>query len=134
MEKQKAPEFDPGLLASIPPEKREEFKASVRKKRYLNSGLFFFIWHFNLLGLSLPMIGFLHWIWPRYDRFSQHLFGLMGYVIESFFVMVVLGFLTRELRYNLNQRGISAIHILFVVIPLCYLYFFWWRLSPERGY
>ncbi len=134
MKKPHRPEFDPQLLASIDPERREEFKIAVRKNRYLGSGLFFFIWHANIFYLSLPVVWFIHQLIPPYHRLMIHLFSYYSFVLEGFFLMVVVGLLARRLKENLNQKGIHASHVLFVSLPLLYLLILWVELSPERGY
>lgn len=134
MKKQKPPEFDSDLLASIPSDEREEFKTTLRKNRYLASGHFFFMWHFCLLGLSFPLIFAFHELIPQFDSFMRKLLGGLGLFIESFFVMIILGFLTKELRTRLNQKGIHAVHIIFILIPLLVALIYYFKGIPNRGY
>lgn len=134
MQKPKPPEFDPELLASIPPEKREEFKNVARRKRYLGSGLFFFMWHFSLWGLMIPIAGLLHLLLPSYGHFMEENFSQWGFLMEAFFLMVSVGFLTRPIRYKLNQNGIYATHFFFILLPLVYVILYYIEKTPSRGY
>jgi hypothetical protein len=134
MKKSQQREFDPQLLSSIDPEKREEFKTVVRKRRYIASGIFFFIWHANLYYLSLPLVWFIHFLMPPYARLMNHLFSDLSYLLESFFLMIILGIITRPLRNSLNQRGLHASHLFFVVFPILMALYYWIQWWPERGH
>lgn len=134
MEKPKGPEFDPDLLASIPAEKREDFKKMARKNRYLGSGLFFFMWHFCLWGLMIPIAALIHILVPPYGRLSEHLFGQWGFLMEAFFLMILMGLVTKPIRYKLNQNGIHAIHFFFIMLPLVYAILYFIDKTPTRGY
>ena len=134
MKNNKTPEFPPDLLASIAPEKREEFKKIARKKRYLSSGLFLFFWHLNLWGLSFPIV----WVGLRFfselNNEVNRLFSNYGAIIISFFVAIILSYLTKSIRTSLNQIGINVTHGLTISFVLLYG-IWWWSLSiPARGY
>jgi hypothetical protein len=134
MEKQKPPEFDPDLLASIPPEKREEFKTIARKKRYLGSGQFFFMWHFCLWGLMIPISALIHILVPAYGLFMENQFAQWSFLIEAFFFMILLGLATKSIRHRLNQNGIHAIHFFFISFPIIYVTLYYLNKLPGRSY
>ena len=138
MKKKKTPEFDPDLLASVAPEKREEFKKVVRKKRYLSSMLFLFIWNATLWAYSFPLTVITFKLFgihgdEFFSFYSRSIFAL-GPLITSFFIAVALGFMTTSMRKRLNQTGIHVAHVLFASLPV--VYGVWWVIenNPARDY
>lgn len=81
-------EFQPGLIESIPVEKREEFKKIIRHKRYLASGLFFFLWNTTLFYLGFAVTIFLWWLLSPLKELWNSLFEgpILGLSFLIFFL------------------------------------------------
>lgn len=134
MDKKKTPEFDPELLATIAPEKREEFKRIARKKRYLASGLFLFIWHVDLWGLCFF---FLYGLFKIYEGMRGALEGMFSHyslVLFSFFLAIIFAYSTRSIRVLLNQTGLNVVHGFFISLPFLLGALWWLEVTPNRAY
>lgn len=134
MKMKKSPEFDRDVLAAIEPHKREDFKKVLRKQRYLHSGLFLFIWHTSLIGISFPVVKLLFKVLPSLKQGLEELLSFYAAGIISFFLAIVVAFGSRKVRHGLNQRGITSVHVIFIGLLLFYVS--WWVIdqSPTRGY
>ncbi len=126
MKDKRSHEFDPDLLKSIPLDKREEFKTIMRKKRYMASGLFFFLWNMTLFYLSLPMVLFLWWLFNPLKEFWSQLFEgpIIRVLLFNFLFSICLSFSLKRIKESLNQIGLNVIHAVFSTSTILIVVFY----------
>ncbi len=105
------------LIDQVPAEKRPQFKRLAAREKYQHSSSFRFLFHGHLFILALPIVSFIFWLFPSLGNALKGWFWhqYWSYGVISFLLACLIGFLTKEIPFKLNQQGVHFVHGVFIL-------------------